>query len=106
MNVFAAALATLHADPNTGLAAEFSTDGVAWRAVRVAYAQTSDETGLNLRASAEHVSVETSHFTSAPPARGNRLRFVVRGTLKTYLIKAVDPDILNLSWRLTLSESV
>ena len=104
MSAFAAALATLHADPNLGVDAEWQpASGGSWRPLRILLRQPQDiVAGLG---SARAVAVEASALIAdlAPdaPRRGDRLRRVAPAT--TWRIETLEPDAHGLSWTLGLA---
>jgi len=102
MSVFAAALATLHADANLAEAGSFRRPPGAWAAVRVIRSDPSAVAAglgqLGARAVALQADVLTAAITVAP-ARGDELKL---GTV-TYRVEEAEPDSLGLSYRLSLA---
>ncbi len=98
MTVFATALATLHADANMAIAASYRRPPYAWQAVRVIRSQASDAFG-NARAGAHQVDVLASEVADIPQ-RGDEI--LIGET--THTVEDAEADVLQLSWRLTLSQ--
>ena len=98
MNAFAIALATLHADANMGIAASYRRPPFAWQDVRVIRSQASDAFG-NARAGAHQVDVIASEISDIPQ-RGDEIR--IGDT--THTVEDAEQDVMQLSWRLTLSQ--
>jgi hypothetical protein len=98
MTVFDTALATLHADPNMGAAAQFRRPPWTWQSVRVILSQPTDITG-SIRAGTLQAEIRGAAITD-PPQRGDELR--IDGT--TYTVEDTERDVMALSWKLTLSE--
>jgi hypothetical protein len=93
---FAAALATLHADPNMGTDAEWrAAAGGAWRPVRLG--------GPGARAGALKATLRAADLAPDTPRRGDLLRRL--SPPETWRIEEVEPDPLGLSWRLSLARS-
>ena len=105
---FAAALATLHADPNMGIDAEWrAAAGGAWRPVRVLLSANADEaTGLGgpgARAGALAATLRAADLAPDTPRRGDLLRRP--SPPETWKVEEVDPDPLGLSWRISLARA-
>jgi hypothetical protein len=105
---FAAALATLHADPNMGIDAEWrAAAGGAWRPVRVLLSTPSDDVaglgGPGARAGALAATLRAADLAPDTPRRGDLLRRL--SPLETWKVEEVEPDSLGLSWRLSLARS-
>ena len=98
MTAFATALATLHADPNMGTAAEFRRPPYIWSSVRVILGQPTDAFG-NVVAGSMQADIRAADVTD-PPAKGDELRIGAA----VYTVEMATRDDLALSWRLTLSE--
>lgn len=104
MNAFAAALATLHADPNIATDAEWqAAAGGAWRPLRVVLRQQQDVLAAlgSARAVALEASVLMSDLSPSTPRRGDRLRRL--SPLTTWRVETAEPDALGLSWTLGLA---
>ena len=107
-SAFAAALASLHADPNMGTDAEWRTAaGGAWRPVRVLLSAPSDDVvslgGPGGRAQALEATLRASELAPDTPRRGDLLRRL--SPPETWKVEEVNPDPLGLSWRLSLARS-
>lgn len=105
---FAAALATLHADPNMATDAEWrAAAGGAWRPVRVLLSTPSDDVaelgGTGARAGALEATLRTAELAPDTPRRGDLLRRL--SPSETWKVEEVDPDMLGLSWRLSLARA-
>ena len=103
---FAAALATLHADPNMGIDAEWrAAAGGAWRPVRVLLSTPSDDlAGLGgAGAGALAATLRAADLAPDTPRRGDLLRRL--SPPETWKVEEVEPDPLGLSWRLSLARS-
>jgi hypothetical protein len=103
VNAFAAALATLHADPNISIDAEWQeAAGGAWRPLRVVLRQQQDVVALgSARAVALEALVLMADLSPGTPRRGDRLRRL--SPLTTWRIETAEPDALGLSWTLGLA---
>lgn len=107
-SAFAAALATLHADPNMGTDAEWrAAAGGAWRPVRVLMSAPADDvaslSGPGGRAQALEATLRAAELAPDTPRRGDLLRRL--SPPETWKVEEVDPDPLGLSWRLSLARS-
>ncbi len=107
-SAFAAALATLHADPNLGTEAEWRpAAGGSWRPVRVLLSKPTDDVaglgGPGARAGALEATLRASELAPDAPRRGDLLRRL--SPPETWKVEEVDPDTLSLSWRLSLARS-
>jgi len=107
-SAFAAALATLHADPNLGTDAEWrAAAGGAWRPVRVLLSAPVDDVaslgGPGGRAQALEATLRAAELAPDTPRRGDLLRRL--SPPETWKVEEVDPDPLGLSWRLSLARS-
>lgn len=107
-SAFAAALATLHADPNMGTDAEWrAAAGGAWRPVRVLISAPADDVaslgGPGGRAQALEATLRAADLAPDTPRRGDLLRRL--SPPETWKVEEVDPDPLGLSWRLSLARS-
>jgi hypothetical protein len=107
-SAFAAALATLHADPNMGTDAEWrAAAGGAWRPVRVLLSAPADDVaglgGPGARAGALKATLRAADLAPDTPRRGDLLRRL--SPPETWRIEEVEPDPLGLSWRLSLARS-
>ena len=105
---FAAALATLHADPNMATDAEWrAAGGGAWRPVRVLLSAPADDVsglgGPGARAGAQEATLRAAELAPDTPRRGDLLRRL--SPLETWKVEEVEPDPLGLSWRLSLARS-
>lgn len=105
---FAAALATLHADPNMATDAEWRPSaGGTWRPVRILLsAPTDDLAGLGApgaRAGALEATLRAAELAPDTPRRGDLLRRLLPPA--TWKVEEVEPDPLGLSWRLSLARS-
>jgi hypothetical protein len=103
---FAAALATLHADPNMGTDAEWrAAAGGAWRPVRMLLSAPADDvaalSGLGARAGALAATLRAAELAPETPRRGDQLRRL--SPPETWKVEEVEPDPLGLSWRLSLA---
>jgi hypothetical protein len=103
---FAAALATLHADPNMGTDAEWqAAAGGAWRPVRMLLSAPADDVaalgGLGARAGALAATLRAAELAPETPRRGDQLRRL--SPPETWKVEEVEPDPLGLSWRLSLA---
>jgi hypothetical protein len=104
VSAFAAALATLHADPNIGTDAEWqAAAGGAWRPLRVVLRQRQDVIATlgSARAVALEASVLAADMGLDTPRRGDRLRRLSPTT--TWRVETAEPDALGLSWTLGLA---
>ena len=107
-SAFAAALATLHADPNMGTDAEWrAAAGGAWRPVRVLLSAPSDTVaalgGTGGRAVAVEAVLRAADLAPDTPRRSDLLRRL--SPPETWRIEEVTPDPLGLSWRLSLARA-
>ena len=107
-SAFAAAVATLHADPNMGTDAEWrAAAGSAWRPVRALLSAPADDVaglgGPGTRAGALSATLRAADLAPDTPRRGDLLRRL--SPPETWRIEEVDPDPLGLSWRLSLARS-
>ena len=98
MTAFAAALSTLHADPNMGEAAYFRRPPYTWQAVRVIRSQPTDITGTVI-AGRLHVDILAAEITDEPE-RDDEVR--IGSTV--YVVESAERDVLALSWRITLAD--
>ena len=103
---FAAALATLHADPNMGTDAEWRmAAGGAWRPVRILLSAPADDVaglgGAGARAGALEATLRAAELVPDTPRRGDLLRRL--SPPETWKVEEVEPDPLGLSWRLALA---
>jgi hypothetical protein len=98
VTAFATALATLHADPNMGTAAEFRRPSYTWSSVRVILSQPTDAFG-NTVAGTLQADIQASAVTHTPQ-HGDELRIGAT----TYTVETAERDALGLSWRLQLSQ--
>lgn len=107
-SAFAAALATLHADPNLATDAEWrAAAGGPWRPVRVLLSAPADAIaglgGPGARATALAATLRAADLAPDTPRRGDLLRRL--SPPETWRIEEVEPDPLGLSWRLSLARS-
>ena len=107
-SAFAAALATLHADPNMGTDAEWrAATGGAWRPVRALLSAPADDVaglgGPGARAGAVKATLRAAEVAPDTPRRGDLLRRL--SPPETWKVEEVEPDPLGLSWRLSLARS-
>lgn len=107
-SAFAAALATLHADPNIGTDAEWrAAGGGPWRPVRVLLSTPSDDVaglgGPGVRAGALEATLRAAELAPDTPRRGDLLRRL--SPPETWKVEDVEPDPLGLCWRLSLARS-
>ena len=105
---FAAALATLHADPNMGTDAEWRmAAGGAWHPVRILLSAPADDVaglgGAGARAGALEATLRAAELVPDTPRRGDLLRRL--SPPETWKVEEVEPDPLGLSWRLSLARS-
>ena len=105
---FAAALATLHADPNMGTDAEWrAAAGGAWRPVRALLSAPADDvaslSGPGARATGLQATLRAAELAPDTPRRGDLLRRL--SPPEAWKVEEVDPDPLGLSWRLSLARS-
>jgi hypothetical protein len=105
---FAAALATLHADPNMATDAEWrAAGGGTWRPVRVLLSAPADDVaglgGPGARAGALEATLRAAELAPDTPRRGDLLRRLLPP--ETWKVEEVEPDPLGLSWRLSLARS-
>ena len=98
MGVFDAALADLHDDEDMATAASYRRPPFTWHAVRVIRSQSSDAFG-NARAGAHQVDILASDIADIPQ-RGDEI--LIGET--THTVEDAEADVLQLSWRLTLSQ--
>lgn len=98
MDVFATALATLHADRNMGQAADYRRPPYVWQPVRVILSRPTDVLG-NIRAGSLMADIPAAAIT-VEPQRGDELR--LDGVV--YVVDDPERDVLALSWRLTLAD--
>jgi hypothetical protein len=108
-SAFDAALATLHADPNLGVDAEWrAAAGGPWRPVRALLSRPSDAVsglgGPGSRAVAAEATLRAAELAPDTPRRGDLLRRL--SPPETWRVEEVDPDPLGLSWRLSLARSL
>ena len=106
MSAFAAALATLHADPNLGTDAEWrAAAGGPWKPLRVVVNQPADVVpglrGGSARAVTSEITVLATEMAPDAPRRGDLVRRL--SPLTIWKVEEVEPDALGLSWRLGLA---
>jgi hypothetical protein len=105
MSAFYAAMATLFADPNIAVAAEWGTaSGGLWRPLRVALTTAAQEIGaIGARGVALEAVLRVADLSPDTPRRGDLLRRL--SPPETWRIEEVEPDALGLTWRLTLARA-
>ena len=105
MTAFAAAMATLLADPNMGSDAEWqAAAGGAWQPVRALLSAPADLVPGLGSASGRAIALQaTLRGADLPqqPRRGDLLRWA--GT--SYRVETAEPDALGLTWRLGLART-
>ena len=100
MTAFAVALATLHADPNMGIAAEYRRPPFTWQTCRVIRSHPVDGFG-NAIAGSQQADILAADITDQPQ-HGDELR--IAG--ETFVVESAERDVLGLSWRCVLSATV
>jgi len=108
MSVFDLAMATLTADRNMAVEAEWrAASGAPWRPVRVLLSTPSDTVaglgGPGARAGALEATLRAADLAPDTPRRGDLLRRL--SPPETWKVEEVEPDPLGLSWRLSLARS-
>lgn len=98
MTAFATALATLHADPNMAVAAQYRRPSYTWQSIRVIMSQPVDPVTGDTIAGSRQADVLTADVRD-DPGPGDELRV---GDV-TYKVESAEGDALGLSWRVTLS---
>lgn len=98
MTAFATALATLHADPNMAVAAQYRRPSYTWQSIRVILSQPVDPVTGDTIAVSRQADILTADVRDEP-GRGDELRI---GDV-TYKVESAEGDVLGLSWRVTLS---
>ena len=102
MSAFDGAMATLLADPNMAVAAEWrAAAGGEWRPLRVMLTTAAQEIGaIGARGVALEVVLRVADLWPDTPRRGDLLRRL--SPPETWRIEEVEPDALGLTMRLTL----
>jgi hypothetical protein len=105
MSVFDTAMATLLADPNMAVTAEWrAAAGGEWRPLRVALTTAAQEIGaIGARGVALEAVLRVAGLSPDTPRRGDLLRRL--SPPETWRIEEVEPDALGLSLRLTLARA-
>ena len=105
MSVFDGAMATLFADPNMAVAAEWrAAAGGPWRPLRVMLTNAAQEIGaIGARGVALEAVLRVAELAPDTPRRGDLLRRL--SPPETWRIEEVEPDALGLSLRLTLARA-
>jgi hypothetical protein len=105
MSAFDGAMATLLADPNIAVAAEWrAAAGVEWRPLRVALTTAAQEIGaIGARGVALEAVLRVADLSPDIPRRGDLLRRL--SPSETWRIEEVEPDALGLTLRLTLARA-
>ena len=105
MSAFDAAMATLFADPNMAVAAEWrAAAGSPWRPIRVALTTAAQEIGaIGARGVALEAVLRVADLSPDTPRRGDLLRRL--SPPETWRIEEAEPDPLGLTWRLTLARA-
>jgi hypothetical protein len=105
MSAFDGAMATLLADPNMAVAAEWrAAAGGEWRPLRVMLATAAQEIGaIGARGAALEAVLRVADLSPDTPRRGDLLRRL--SPPETWRIEEVEPDALGLSLRLTLARA-
>ncbi len=105
MSAFDGAMATLLADPNMAVAAEWRTaTSGEWRPLRVALTIAAQEIGaIGARGVALEAVLRVADLSPDTPRRGDLLRRL--SPPETWRIEEVEPDALGLSLRLTLARA-
>ena len=98
MNAFATMNATLHADPNMAVAAQYRRPSYTWQSIRVIMSQPVDPVAGDTIAGSRQADILTADVRDEP-GRGDELR--IGDT--TYKVESAEGDALGLSWRVTLS---
>ncbi len=97
MTAFATALATLHADPNMAVAAQYRRPSYTWQSIRVIMSQPVDVTGASVAGTLQ-AEILTADVADEPQ-RDDELRIGAT----TYTVESAEGDVMGLSWRVTLS---
>ncbi len=105
MSAFDGAMATLLADPNMAITAEWrAAVGGPWRPLRMALTTAAQEIGaIGARGVALEAVLRVADISPDTPRRGDLLRRL--SPLETWRIEEVEPDALGLSLRLTLARA-
>jgi len=105
MSVFDGAMATLLADPNMAVAAEWrAAAGGEWQPLRVMLATAAQEIGaIGARGVALEAVLRIADLSPDTPRRGDLLRRL--SPPETWRIEEVEPDALGLTLRLTLARA-
>ena len=105
MSAFGDAMASLIADPNMAVAAEWrAATGGPWRSLRVMLTTAAQEIGaLGARGVALEAVLRVADLSPDTPRRGDVLRRLFPS--ETWRIEEVEPDALGLSLRLTLARA-
>jgi hypothetical protein len=105
MSAFGDAMASLIADPNMAVAAEWrAAAGGPWRSLRVMLTTAAREIGaIGARGVALEAVVRVADLSPDTPRRGDLLRRL--SPPETWRIEEVEPDALGLSLRLTLARA-
>ena len=105
MSAFDGAMATLLADPNMAMAAEWrAATGGEWRPLRVMLTTAAQEIGaIGARGVALEAVLRVADLLPDTPRRGDLLRRL--SPPETWRIEEVEPDALGLSLRLTLARA-
>ena len=105
MSAFDGAMATLLADPNMAVAAEWrAATGGPWQPLRVMLTTAAQEIGaIGARGVALEAVLRVADLSPNTPRRGDLLRRL--SPPETWRIEEVEPDALGLSLRLTLARA-
>jgi hypothetical protein len=105
MSAFDGAMATLLADPNMAVAAEWrAATGGPWQPLRVMLTTAAQEIGaIGARGVALEAVLRVADISPDTPRRGDLLRRL--SPPETWRIEEVEPDALGLSLRLTLARA-
>jgi hypothetical protein len=105
MSAFDSAMATLLADPNMAIAAEWrAASGGPWRPLRMVLTTAAQEIGaIGARGAALEAVLRTTDLAPDTPRRGDLLRRL--SPPETWRIEEAEPDALGLTWRLTLARA-
>ena len=105
MSAFDGAMATLLADPNMAVAAEWrAATGGPWQPLRVMLTTAAQEIGaIGARGAALEAVLRVADLSPDTPRRGDLLRRL--SPPETWRIEEVEPDALGLTMRLILARA-
>ena len=105
MSAFAAAMATVHADTNIGVPADFRRPPGPWVPARIVLSRPTDTIGglggLGTRAGSLAATILAGDIAPLEPQRGDEVQ--LNGTV--HRVDDAERDPLGLSWRLILAET-